>query len=50
MQDTILSTNTWLIGNGHTNNMGGLESRPQSVCYCSNYRVNLFRYLRWAFI
>jgi len=44
------STNSFLNRMGHTNKIGGLESRPQSVCYCSDYRVNVFRCLRWAFI
>ena len=44
------STNSFRNRMGRTNKMGGLKSRPHSFCYRSDYRVNVFRDLRWAFI
>ena len=35
---------------GTIKKIGGLESRPQSVCHRSDYRVNVFCCLRVAFI
>ena len=44
------STNSFRNRMGRTNKMSGLKSRPHPFCYRSDYRVNVFRYLRWAFI